>query len=323
MNEIVEHNNKFSMSDLENLSKTITESKMFGNQTKQQVLVLLMMAQADGIHPMKAMQKYHIIKGRPSMRSDSMLAEYQSRGGKINWISTGKSGDKAEAEFTYNGQKATYSFSIQDAKKAGIYANTWTKYPDAMLRARVISNGVRMICPEAVMGIYTPEEVESFTPSKPINITPEPKATIEILPNKFDEPDNGIDDIKYLLKNGTEEEQKILKSFIKRHGGLVENLKPSDATKILDHILELSERKEFEGDESPVVEIEEGAAELIDDIHTHVFDTRHPEGLNIASNYIRNYSPKPHQSLYNLPFFYLEKLHFELEEKKIIPGVRK
>src|SRR5262249_51635206 len=51
-------------------------------------------------------------------------------------------------------------------------ANMWEKYPRAMLRSRVISEGVRTIYPIASSGMYVPEEVVDF--EEPRNVTPPP-----------------------------------------------------------------------------------------------------------------------------------------------------
>jgi hypothetical protein len=42
----------------------------------------------------------------------------------------------------------------------------WTKYPRQMLRARVISEGVRACYPAVLDGMYTPEEVVDMSPDE-------------------------------------------------------------------------------------------------------------------------------------------------------------
>jgi len=49
------------------------------------------------------------------------------------------------------------------AKAAGLTGKqTWKQYPRAMLRSRVISEGIRTVYPGVAVGIYTPEEVGDF-----------------------------------------------------------------------------------------------------------------------------------------------------------------
>jgi hypothetical protein len=48
-------------------------------------------------------------------------------------------------------------------KAAGLTGKqTWKQYPRQMLRARVISEGIRTVYPGVAVGIYTPEEVNDF-----------------------------------------------------------------------------------------------------------------------------------------------------------------
>ena len=46
--------------------------------------------------------------------------------------------------------------------------DNYKKFPRQMLRARVISEGVRAVYPGVLQGMYTPEEVQAFGESKPV-----------------------------------------------------------------------------------------------------------------------------------------------------------
>ena len=57
------------------------------------------------------------------------------------------------------------------AQRAGLASrDTWKSYPRAMLRARVISEGVRTSFPGVAIGVYTPEELQDGAPE--VDITP-------------------------------------------------------------------------------------------------------------------------------------------------------
>jgi hypothetical protein len=68
------------------------------------------------------------------------------------------------------------------AKAAGLGSkDNWKSYPRQMLRARVISEGVRATFPAVLNGMYTPEEVGEFDSLRPtrlvkVEVTPEPVA---------------------------------------------------------------------------------------------------------------------------------------------------
>ena len=58
-------------------------------------------------------------------------------------------------------------WTMERAKTARLTGkDNWSKYPRQMLKARVISEGVRMTFPGVTVGLYTPEEVMQFDDDK-------------------------------------------------------------------------------------------------------------------------------------------------------------
>ena len=162
----------WTMNDLEKAAQYIVKSRLFGVQDATQAVTLMLLAQAEGIHPMRAIQEYHIIQGRPSLKADAMLARFQQAGGSLKWLEL--SDEVCAAEFSHpQGGTATIRWTIEDAKRAGLLGKTgsgWSKYPRAMLRSRVVSEGVRTVYPGVIVGSYTPEEVSHFD-SEPVTVT--------------------------------------------------------------------------------------------------------------------------------------------------------
>ena len=136
------------------------KSSLFGVSTPEQAITLMLLCQAEGLHPMDALRRYHIIKGRPSMRSDAMLAEYRRRGGRVKWVE--RTERVVEAIFTNPDGDVSPPIRWDDArlKQAGLNSGNHLAYPMQMKTARVISEGVRLMMPEIVAGIYTPEEIQ-------------------------------------------------------------------------------------------------------------------------------------------------------------------
>jgi hypothetical protein len=153
-------------SDIQQMAEMVVKSRMFPDvKTVESAFCLMMLCQSEGIHPMMAVRRYHIIKDRPAMKADAMLGEFQKRGGRVKWLEV--THDKCSAVFSAPGIDGTapVTWTIDDAKRARIYNNPgemWQKYPRQMLRSRVISEGVRMTMPEIISGIYTEDEVEDF-----------------------------------------------------------------------------------------------------------------------------------------------------------------
>jgi hypothetical protein len=154
------------VSDLEKMANAVAASKLFGITTPEQAMALMLVAQAEGLHPATAARDYHIIQGRPTLKADAMLARYLASGGKVEWgVHTDT---EVEARFTHpQGGTLAIKWDMARAKTAELKSAMWTKYPRQMLRARVISEGVRATNPAVAVGIYTPEEAADFEPAGP------------------------------------------------------------------------------------------------------------------------------------------------------------
>lgn len=165
---------------MERMAITVAKSGMFGMKTAEQALTLMALAQAEGIHPMTAVRDFHIIDGRPSLKADTMLARFQQAGGRVEWLCL--TDEKAEAKFSHtSGGSVTLDWTIERAKTAGLaHKNVWKAYPRALLRARLISEGIRTVLPSVIAGTYTPEEI--------LDIDPEVPATKEAKIASFDRP---------------------------------------------------------------------------------------------------------------------------------------
>jgi len=74
-----------SLEDMDRVSKSIAASGMFGVTKPEQALCLMLLCQAEGMNPIAALRRYHIIEGKPSMRADAMQGEFEARGGGIIW----------------------------------------------------------------------------------------------------------------------------------------------------------------------------------------------------------------------------------------------
>lgn len=160
MNALVTQHNA-PVSDLERMAKAFAASKLFGVQNVDQALALMLVAQAEGRHPASAAQDYHIISGRPAKKADAMLRDFLAAGGKVEWHAL--TDDQADATFSHPaGGSARIDWNMERAKAAGIANPMWKKYPRQMLRSRVVSEGVRTVCPGATSGMYVPEEVQDI-----------------------------------------------------------------------------------------------------------------------------------------------------------------
>lgn len=152
---------------IEKMGEWIATSGMLGCTKVEQGKLIAWQCAAERKTPFDFKREYHIIGGSLSMRSDAMLAGYRARGGKVIWKQFDSKA--AVAVWKYDGNECEIGFTEQDAKLAGLLpakpGSGWAKDPSAMLRARCISKAIRMLAPEVVAGVYTPEENEDFQPA--------------------------------------------------------------------------------------------------------------------------------------------------------------
>ena len=197
------------------MAQAIAESKLFGIQTPAQALALGLLCQAEGRHPAEAARDYHIINGKPSLKSDAMLARFQQAGGRVEWHDY--THDAVSGTFTHpQGASLKVTWTTKDAERAGLTGNpTWKKFPRQMLRARCISEAVRSIFPAVLSGCYAPEEVAEFAPVQ-VQTEPEPlaiEATSQALPEAIER----INPMQRLLADKSDaQREKITAGALKR-----------------------------------------------------------------------------------------------------------
>lgn len=154
--------NIIPMPEIRVMAKSAASSKMFSAKAEEQIFTLMLVAQSEGIHPIKALMAYDVINGQPALKASEALARYMDAGGKIEWIKSDK--ESAKARFTHPSSGSfEYEYTIEDATDAGlINKDNWKKNLKAMLRARCTSAGIRMSYPRCLNNMYLAEEVQDF-----------------------------------------------------------------------------------------------------------------------------------------------------------------
>lgn len=164
-------NGESSLKFLQDMGKTLADSRMLRLKNPQQGAAVLLAAICEGTTPFQIMREFHIMDdGGMSMKADVMLAKFNAAGGKHQWLKTGDDGEEALLRLVWSGQDIQVSYTIDDARRANLIrkGGNWEKNPGEMLRARATSKGVRMVMPGIVAGIYAPEDfAESDMPTAP------------------------------------------------------------------------------------------------------------------------------------------------------------
>jgi hypothetical protein len=153
--------------EVERLADAIAKSNLFGIKTREQAIVLMMIAQAEGRHPAEAARDYDVIQGRPAKKAEAMLRDFLSAGGKVEWHALTDA--IADATFSHpQGGSARISWDMARAVQAGLGGKpTWKQFPRQMLRSRTVSEGVRTIWPMATSGMYEAAETQDMPAREP------------------------------------------------------------------------------------------------------------------------------------------------------------
>jgi hypothetical protein len=156
--------NLVPVTDVERMAVAIAKSGLFGMKSPEQAMALMLVAQAEGMHPAIAARDFHVIQGRPALKADAMLARFQAAGGKVRW--NAYTDQRVAATFSHpSGGEVEIEWTFEQAKRAGLTGkDVWRQYPRAMLRARVVSEGIRTVFPGVAVGVYTPEEIGDMAP---------------------------------------------------------------------------------------------------------------------------------------------------------------
>lgn len=192
--------NLVPVADVERMAIAIAKSGLFGMKSPEQAMALMLVAQAEGMHPAIAARDFHVIQGRPALKADAMLARFQNAGGRVRW--TSYTNERVAAVFSHQaGGEVEIDWTIAQAKAAGLTGKeVWRQYPRAMLRARVISEGIRTVFPGVAVGVYTPEEIGDFD-SRP-SAAPREVDMGSVEPALPDAPDELLDAAEAAARDG-------------------------------------------------------------------------------------------------------------------------
>jgi len=242
------------------LADAFCRSGLFGVRTRDQAIALMAICEAEGLHPAKAVQEYHIIQGRPALKADAMLARFQAAGGKVKW--TSMTDQRVAGEFSHpQGGSVEIDWTIDMAKRAGLTKNpTWNQYPRAMLRARCISEGIRTVYPGVTVGTYTPEEVQDMEPPQTSRQAPQNAPQAAAAPVEMAEV---VVDVESLLERisltATIEGMELLRADISRMPKGADRTRVVEAAKRrVDEIKQEMERERQAREEPEIIEAEEG-----------------------------------------------------------------
>jgi len=174
-----------NMPQIQKLGEVYAAAKFFGNVTASVATTAVINCMLEGLSPIQYKSKYHTFEdGTSSIRSDFYQRTFQKMGG--SWEFVDWTNDVCEMAFYFNGKRVkfgkydTIKVTFQEFKDNGVamsknggMKDNWQKFPREMLKARCMATAIRAICPEAMEGMYTQEEVADFDrPAAPVAVAP-------------------------------------------------------------------------------------------------------------------------------------------------------
>lgn len=125
------------------------------------IAVTVMAGRELGLSPMAALRSIYVVKGRPVLSADAMVGLVLSSGAAEYFTCVESTNVIATYETKRKGSPMPQrlSFTVEQAKRAGLTGGNWQSYPEAMLRARAKAALARDVYPDALAGCYTEDEV--------------------------------------------------------------------------------------------------------------------------------------------------------------------
>lgn len=175
------------------------------------VFTIIQKAKSMGLNVLDALNgSMYIVNGKVELAANTMNYLIRAKGHSISkdpksdrniCILNGKRID--------NGDMWTSTFSIDDAKKAGIFKNTWEKFPEDMLFSRALTRLARQLFPDVIKGCYVEGEISSSSHITHQNFTEDLK--IEHLDVKELISNENIDILMSLLNTDEKYKDQVLK----------------------------------------------------------------------------------------------------------------
>lgn len=167
------------LADVERLATMLAKSRLLPPDLigkEADIAVTVMAGHELGLAPMAALRGIHVVKGKPVLSADTMVAIALSSGAADYFTCIETTGRSATYETKRRGSPhpVRLTFTIEQAAAAGLNGGNWKAYPDAMLRARAKAALARDVYPDALAGCYEESELAEFGAPAPAPVSTGP-----------------------------------------------------------------------------------------------------------------------------------------------------
>lgn len=239
------------ITNMQSICSQLMKTKHFQALGEVGIFAILQKAKSIGMNPMDALSGgMYFVNGKVELSSNSMGSLIRKGGHSI--IKDPKS-DKniciLHGKRADNGDTLTTSFSIADAKQAGIYKNVWEKYPEDLLYCRALTRMCRQLFQDVGKGCYVEGEIRDGVIDNPRSRHIEEPKVQEV---KFEEIVNCIDNTKLIELSSLIGMDEELKSLICRGMSVssLEKIPEKHADKVINRVKQILIDKEKKIQES-------------------------------------------------------------------------
>lgn len=166
-----------SLDEITTLSRTLSKSTLLPEamRGKEAEIMFSILTGAElGLAPMQSLRAIEVIKGKPTLKAEAMVALVRARRDVCEYFMLRHSDAKSatyETKRVGDPSPTTMSFTFAEAQAAGLTAparsgepSMWMKYPAAMLRARASSVICKAVYSDILLGVYESDEIEREAP---------------------------------------------------------------------------------------------------------------------------------------------------------------
>ena len=151
-----------NLDDLMSLANVLVKSGLLPTtvNTPEKAAAIILKGRELGMPVMESMALINVIQGKPTIAPQGMLA-LAYRTGQLEELDIKDDGFTCTVTMTRKGRKPhSESFSMDDAANLGLAVkDNWKKQPKTMRKWRAIAACARVVFPDVIGGMYTPEEM--------------------------------------------------------------------------------------------------------------------------------------------------------------------
>jgi hypothetical protein len=196
------------------LATRLMKTPYYAKLTEVGVFAIIQKAKSIGMDVLDALNgSMFYVNGKVELSGNAMNGIIRSKGHSIQKDASSTSeccvlrGQRAD-----NGDSMIASFSLAEAKRAGLNSPVWSKYPEDMLFGRALSRLARQLFPDVVKGCYVQGEIQEDFMSRDI-----PNRQPIVLPPEHISEDQ-IEELTKVFSEADEEFQKSVFDYLERNG---------------------------------------------------------------------------------------------------------